>query len=204
MNRTRTGAAPAWAARFFLAASAPPACWPRPALRHGQRRRAAVVLPPPAVDEPAARPPHRDRRVRRRLLLGRAGRVPAREGRHQRRLGLSGGEARTAQYETVSDGDTGHAESVQVTFDPTQVSYGKLLQMFFSVAHDPTELNYQGPDDGTQYRSAIFPLDDEQRKVATAYVAQLRGGQGVPGARSSRKSRPSRASIRPRATTRTS
>ncbi|MGF6773660.1 peptide-methionine (S)-S-oxide reductase [Paraburkholderia sp. GAS199] len=87
--------------------------------------------------------------------------------------GYSGGAAGTAQYETVSGGDTGHAESVQITYDPTQITYGRLLQIFFSVAHDPTELNYQGPDHGTQYRSAIFPANAEQRGVAQSYIAQL-------------------------------
>jgi peptide-methionine (S)-S-oxide reductase len=87
--------------------------------------------------------------------------------------GYAGGKADTAQYERVSDGDTGHAESVEITFDPSQVSYGTLLQIFFSVAHDPTELNYQGPDHGTQYRSAIFPESLEQQAVAQAYIAQL-------------------------------
>jgi len=87
--------------------------------------------------------------------------------------GYAGGKADTAQYERVSEGDTGHAESVEVTFDPTQVSYGTLLQIFFSVAHNPTELNRQGPDHGTQYRSAIFPETPEQQAVAQAYIAQL-------------------------------
>jgi peptide-methionine (S)-S-oxide reductase len=87
--------------------------------------------------------------------------------------GYAGGEKSTAVYETVGSGTTGHAESVKVTYDPKKVSYGKLLQIYFSVAHDPTELNRQGPDSGTQYRSAIFPLNDEQAKVATAYIGQL-------------------------------
>ncbi|POA29215.1 MULTISPECIES: peptide-methionine (S)-S-oxide reductase MsrA [unclassified Pseudomonas] len=87
--------------------------------------------------------------------------------------GYAGGAANTAQYERVSEGDTGHAESVQVTFDPAQVSYGTLLQIYFSVAHNPTELNRQGPDTGTQYRSAIFVESAEQQKVAQAYIAQL-------------------------------
>lgn len=87
--------------------------------------------------------------------------------------GYTGGQADTAQYERVSEGDTGHAESVEITFDPAQVSYGKLLQIFFSVAHNPTELNRQGPDHGTQYRSAIFPQSPEQQAVAQAYIAQL-------------------------------
>jgi peptide-methionine (S)-S-oxide reductase len=87
--------------------------------------------------------------------------------------GYSGGEARTAQYEIVSTGETGHAESVKITYDPSQITYGELLRVFFSVAHDPTELNRQGPDDGTQYRSVIFYGNDEQKKIADAYIAQL-------------------------------
>jgi len=87
--------------------------------------------------------------------------------------GFSGGQKSTAHYETVSTGSTGHAESVEITFDPTQISYGKLLMIYFSVAHDPTQLNRQGPDRGTQYRSAIFYTDDEQKRVAEAYVKQL-------------------------------
>jgi peptide-methionine (S)-S-oxide reductase len=87
--------------------------------------------------------------------------------------GYAGGKKETANYEAVSGGRTDHAESVEVTFDPRQVSYGKLLQIFFSVAHNPTQLNYQGPDHGTQYRSAIFAVSDGQRKVADAYIAQL-------------------------------
>lgn len=87
--------------------------------------------------------------------------------------GYSGGAKSTATYERTSDGNTGHAESVQVTFDRRQVSYGQLLQVFFSVAHDPTQLNRQGPDTGTQYRSTIFPTTAEQADVARAYIAQL-------------------------------
>jgi len=87
--------------------------------------------------------------------------------------GYSGGDAKTADYQQVSTGETGHAESVQVTYDASRITYGQLLQVFFSVAHDPTELNRQGPDEGTQYRSVIFYATDEQRKIATAYIAQL-------------------------------
>lgn len=87
--------------------------------------------------------------------------------------GYSGGSAASAQYETVSSGTTGHAESVKITYDPAKVSYGQLLQVFFTVAHDPTELNRQGPDEGTQYRSAIFYADAGQKQVAQAYIAQL-------------------------------
>ncbi|WP_269933291.1 peptide-methionine (S)-S-oxide reductase MsrA [Aminobacter sp. HY435] len=87
--------------------------------------------------------------------------------------GYAGGDSQTAQYETVGTGSTGHAESVKITFDPRKISYGQILQIYFSVAHDPTQLNRQGPDSGTQYRSAIFPQDAEQAKVAKAYIAQL-------------------------------
>jgi peptide-methionine (S)-S-oxide reductase len=87
--------------------------------------------------------------------------------------GYAGGASSTAQYEVVSTGRTGHAESVQITYDPSQITYGQLLKIFFSVAHDPTELNRQGPDEGTQYRSAIFFANDEQKKIADAYIAQL-------------------------------
>ena len=87
--------------------------------------------------------------------------------------GYAGGSARTAHYDQVSDGDTGHAESVRVQFDPAQISYGQLLQVFFSVALDPTQLNQQGPDSGTQYRSMVFYGNDEQKKIAAAYIAQL-------------------------------
>ncbi len=87
--------------------------------------------------------------------------------------GYTGGDKKTADYDIVSTGTTGHAESVQITYDPRVISYGRLLQIFFSVVHDPTELNRQGPDTGTQYRSAIFPVDDAQADVAKAYIAQL-------------------------------
>src|ERR1700710_2112567 len=87
--------------------------------------------------------------------------------------GYAGGSKSTAGYQMVSTGSTGHAESVEIKYDPKKISYGKILQIFFSVAHDPTQLNRQGPDSGTQYRSAIFTTNDEQKKVADAYIAQL-------------------------------
>ncbi len=87
--------------------------------------------------------------------------------------GYSGGDAESAEYGQVSSGRTGHAESVLVTYDPSQVTYGQLLKVFFSVAHDPTELNRQGPDRGTQYRSAIFYANEEQKRIAEAYIKQL-------------------------------
>ena len=94
--------------------------------------------------------------------------------------GYAGGEAKTAQYEVVSTGETGHAESVKVVYDPSQITYGELLRVFFSVAHDPTELNRQGPDSGTQYRSVIFYGNDEQKRIAEAYIAQLDAAKIFP------------------------
>jgi peptide-methionine (S)-S-oxide reductase len=87
--------------------------------------------------------------------------------------GYAGGSAETADYETVSTGATNHAEAVEVTYDPSRISYGQILKVFFSIAHDPTQLNRQGPDTGRQYRSAIFFADEEQKRVADAYLAQL-------------------------------
>ena len=87
--------------------------------------------------------------------------------------GFSGGEKSTAHYERVSEGDTGHAESVKITYDPSQVTFGQILMVYFSVVHNPTELNRQGPDSGTQYRSAVFYMNDDQKRVAEAYIHQL-------------------------------
>lgn len=95
--------------------------------------------------------------------------------------GYAGGDKATASYDIIGSGRTGHAESVQITYDPKQVSYGKLLQIYFSVAHDPTTLNRQGPDHGTQYRSAIFYLDANQKQVAEKYIAQLDAAKVFPG-----------------------
>ncbi len=87
--------------------------------------------------------------------------------------GYAGGSVKNPDYEMVSTGETGHAESVQIVYDPSQITYGELLRVFFSVAHDPTELNRQGPDEGTQYRSSIFYVNNEQKRIAEAYIAQL-------------------------------
>jgi peptide-methionine (S)-S-oxide reductase len=94
--------------------------------------------------------------------------------------GYSGGESRTANYDAVCTGGTGHAEAIQITFDPAKVSYGRLLKIFFSVAHDPTQLNRQGNDRGTQYRSAIFYSDEDQKRVAEAYIRQLNEAKIFP------------------------
>lgn len=116
--------------------------------------------------------------------------------------GYAGGDKGTAHYETVSSGATGHAEAVRVTYDPRRISYGRILQIYFSVAHDPTQLNRQGPDSGTQYRSAIFPANAEQSRVARSYIAQLNGTH-VYDAAIVTKIDPSAPSTRPRPTTRT-
>jgi peptide-methionine (S)-S-oxide reductase len=132
----------------------------------------AVLIPPPALDETTKA--HSETAVfAGGCFWGVQGVFQHVKGVKQAVSGYAGGTADTARYERVGEGDTGHAESVEVTFDPTQVSYGTLLQIYFSVAHDPTELNRQGPDTGTQYRSAIFPQSSEQQRVAQAYIAQL-------------------------------
>jgi peptide-methionine (S)-S-oxide reductase len=132
----------------------------------------AVVIPAPAMDVPASDG------IQTAVLSG--GCFWGVQGVFQHTAGVvnavsgyAGGSKATAQYEMVSTGTTGHAESVQIKYDPRKISYGKILQIFFSVAHDPTQLNRQGPDSGTQYRSAIFTASDEQKKVADAYIAQL-------------------------------
>lgn len=134
----------------------------------GEARR----VPPPAVDEPASG----SREVAvfaGGCFWGVQGVFSHVDGVTSAVSGYAGGAAATAHYDMTSAGDTGHAESVRVSFDPAKISYGKLLQIYFSVAHDPTELDRQGPDEGTQYRSTIFPTSEEQARVAKAYVAQL-------------------------------
>ncbi|WP_426131123.1 peptide-methionine (S)-S-oxide reductase MsrA [Pseudomonas sp. DWP1b1] len=133
----------------------------------------AVVIAPPALDLPATSGNLQTAVFAGGCFWGVQGVFQHVQGVKNAVSGYDGGAASTAQYEAVSEGDTGHAESVSVTYDPSKVSYGKLLQIYFSVAHNPTELNRQGPDTGTQYRSAIFAQNAEQQKVAQAYIAQL-------------------------------
>ncbi len=131
-------------------------------------------LPKPAVDEQMASKPGSQTAVfAGGCFWGVQGVFQHVKGVINATSGYSGGSKSTAEYETVSTGQTGHAESVSVTYDPSKLTYGQLLQVFFSVATDPTELNYQGPDEGTQYRSVIFYGNDEQKKIADAYIAQL-------------------------------
>jgi peptide-methionine (S)-S-oxide reductase len=132
-----------------------------------------VALPAPAVDIPAGQSSSAVMVLAGGCFWGVQGVFQHVKGVSSAVSGYAGGAKSTATYEQTNDGTTGHAESVQVTFDPRQVSYGQLLHIFFSVAHDPTQLNRQGPDHGTQYRSTIFPRDAEQAAVAKAYIAQL-------------------------------
>ena len=134
----------------------------------------AHVIPAPAVDEPAGQKTGSETAVfAGGCFWGVQGVFQHVQGVTNAVSGYAGGKEETAQYHVVGTGTTGHAESVRVTFDPSKISYGRLLQIYFSVAHDPTELNRQGPDSGTQYRSTIFPTSSEQEKIASAYIAQL-------------------------------
>ena len=132
----------------------------------------AVVIPPPTLDVQAADG------IQTAVIAG--GCFWGVQGVYQHTAGVlnavsgySGGSKMTANYTMIGTGTTGHAEAVEIKYDPKKISYGKILQIFFSVVHDPTQLNRQGPDVGTQYRSAIFAVNDEQKKVADAYIAQL-------------------------------
>jgi len=133
----------------------------------------ARVVPAPAIDEEAGGKASEVAVVAGGCFWGVQGVFQHVNGVMGAVSGYDGGDKATAHYEMTSEGNTGHAESVQITYDPRKVTYGRILQVFFSVAHDPTELNRQGPDEGTQYRSAIFPQSEEQAKVAKAYIAQL-------------------------------
>lgn len=134
----------------------------------------AVIIPAPVIDEPAGAPHGHETAV---LAGGCFWGVQAvfehARGVDRAVSGYAGGSAQTAHYDQVSTGETGHAESVQITYDPTQITYGQLLRIFFSVAHDPTQLDRQGPDVGNQYRSVIFPQNQTQRKIAENYINQL-------------------------------
>lgn len=133
----------------------------------------AFVIAPPTLDEPAS-PSHQETAVfAGGCFWGVQAVFQHVKGVSQALSGYAGGQANTAQYEAVSMGNTGHAEAVQVTYDPAQITYGQLLQIYFSVAHDPTQRNRQGPDTGPQYRSTVFAGNSQQHKIAQAYIAQL-------------------------------
>ena len=138
--------------------------------RQAERAR---VLPPPAEDAAAGSARSEVAVLAGGCFWGVQGVYQHVKGVTRAVSGYAGGASNTANYERVGRGDSGHAEAVQVAFDPRQVSYGRILQIFFSVAHDPTHVNRQGPDVGPQYRSTVFPANAEQERVARAYIAQL-------------------------------
>ena len=157
---------------FFAVSAAVLALWQAPALSAEE----AVKIPPPAIDEKASSGTE-TAVLAGGCFWGVQGVFQHVDGVSDAVSGYTGGAKDDAEYETVGTGRTGHAESVKITYDPAKVTYGKLLQIYFSVAHNPTELNYQGPDYGTQYRSTIFAANDEQKKIAEAYIAQLGKGR---------------------------
>jgi peptide-methionine (S)-S-oxide reductase len=141
----------------------------------------AASLPGPAVDEPRSANKTETAVFAGGCFWGVEAVFDAVKGVSDAEAGYAGGSKANAQYEIVSTGTTGHAESVQITFDPSQISFGQLLKIYFSVAHDPTQLNRQGPDEGTQYRSEIFYTSEEQKRVAEAYIQQLDGAKVFHG-----------------------
>ena len=145
-------------------------------LRAGAAER-TVVLPAPAYNPPAASGGEQKLVVAGGCFWGVQGVFQRIKGVSRAVSGYAGGAKETARYEKVSGGDTGHAESVEITYDPKTVSLGELLRVYFSVAHDPTQLNRQGPDAGAQYRSTIFVANAEQEKAARNYIAQLSGSK---------------------------
>ena len=142
----------------------------------------AVIIPPPALDNPKAPGALQTAVLAAGCFWGVQGVYQHVRGVRSAVSGYSGGKKADALYDVVSRGDTGHAESVEVRFDPSEVSYGEILQIYFSVTHDPTQLNRQGPDVGTQYRSNIFYADDAQKRIAQAYIAQLDRAKAYPRA----------------------
>jgi peptide-methionine (S)-S-oxide reductase len=143
------------------------------AIRSAAQEKARVIPPPSAVEKPTGQATSEVAVLAGGCFWGVQGVYQHVKGVTSAVAGYAGGQQDTAHYEAIGRGGTGHAESVQVTFDPRQVTYGRLLQVFFSVVHDPTQLNRQGPDVGAQYRSAIFPENAGQEKVAKAYIEQL-------------------------------
>src|SRR5262245_38919757 len=137
----------------------------------------AMPVPAPALDNPKTAAPTQTAVLAGGCFWGVQGVYQHVRGVQKVLSGYAGGTRVTADYEAVSRGDTGHAESVEIRFDPKELSYGEILQVYFSVVHDPTQLNRQGPDTGPQYRSNVFYVDDAQRNIAQAYIAQLTGAK---------------------------
>jgi peptide-methionine (S)-S-oxide reductase len=153
----------------LLAVAAVAAFWNTP----GRSGEAAVAIPAPALDNAKTAGPVQTAVLAGGCFWGVQGVYQYTKGVKKVLSGYSGGDKSTAEYEKVGTGRTGHAESVEIVFDPKEITYGEILRIYFSVAHDPTQLDRQGPDVGTQYRSAIFYADAQQRKIAEAYIAQL-------------------------------
>lgn len=144
--------------------------------------REATLVPPPSDEPPASTAASAVAVFAGGCFWGIQGVFQHVKGVTSAVSGYAGGDKATAEYQTVSGGRTGHAEAVKITYDPRIISYGRLMQIYFSVVHDPTQLNRQGPDVGTQYRSAIFPADEEQARMARAYIAQLSEAHVYPAA----------------------
>jgi len=174
MNSESTGSISKLAIFLVVAALAATLTWNR------AHAADATTLPNPVVDAPRTANPDQTAVLSGGCFWGIQAVFQHVKGVKSATSGYSGGAAAVAQYELVSTGETGHAESVQVTYDPSQISYGQLLKIFFSVAHDPTQLNRQGPDFGSQYRSAIFYVNEEQKHVAEAYIVQLQQSKSFP------------------------
>jgi len=160
---------PRWSLAALLAAGLAGAMWSM----QGHSAERATVIPPPAADAVESTGETQTVVLAGGCFWGVQAVFQHVKGVTKAVSGYAGGAKDTARYNVVSSGTTGHAESVQITYDPRQISYGRILQIYFSVAHNPTELNRQGPDEGTQYRSAIFFANPEQQRVAQAYIAQL-------------------------------
>src|SRR5580698_8077956 len=141
---------------------------------------APVIIAPPLIDNPKSAGPAQTAILAGGCFWGVQGVFEHVRGVKNVIAGYAGGERATAHYEVVSSGGTGHAESVKITFDPAMISFGQILQIAFSVVHDPTQLNRQGPDVGTQYRSSIFYADDSQKRIAEAYISQLDKSHAYP------------------------
>jgi peptide-methionine (S)-S-oxide reductase len=141
---------------------------------------APVAIAPPTVDNPKTAGPLQTAVLAAGCFWGVQGVYEHVRGVRKVIAGYAGGNRATAQYETVSSGTTGHAESVKIVFDPAEISYGQILQIAFSVVHDPTQLNRQGPDVGSQYRSAVFYADEDQKRIAEAYISQLDQAHAFP------------------------
>jgi len=168
MPKSILARAPRWSLAMLLAAGLG-GLWSL----QGRAAERAVVIPPPAADAAASNEASQTVVLAGGCFWGVQAVFQHTKGVTKAVSGYAGGTKDTARYNVVSSGATGHAESVEITFDPRQISYGRILQIYFSVAHDPTQLDRQGPDEGPQYRSAIFFANPEQQRVAQAYIAQL-------------------------------